>query len=234
MLTPLGLVRRSIGLLIGLGALSCALTLLYLAVSALMTLGGSCGAGGPYVVETPCPAGIAWIIPVSIFGGLAALGLYAVSLLPVGPKLVVLAWPALFLSLGWVFLDAALDPELGVDVGFMICAVLFIVMGGLPLLFMANRDALRRVFWGVAPPRTAQAPVATRPGEVHWTTTVELPGDRDRDRRHAHPRRPEPERAPSGAGTGLVEALERLAALHKEGRLDDAEYAAAKNRLLNG
>jgi len=242
MLTPLRLIRRSIGLLIGLGALSCALTLLYLGSSAVMSIGGSCGSGGPYVVETPCPTGISWIIPVSILGGLAALGVYAANLLPVGPRLVVLAWPALFLSLGWAFLDSAIDPELGVEWGFMVCAVVFILMGGLPLLFLAKRDAARRVFWGVAPPEAAPPGNVPRPGEVRWITSVELPGDRDRDRERereqewdGHDHRPSaPASAEPSPPSGLVGELERLAALREAGRLDEAEYSAAKKRLLNG
>ncbi|GAA4558211.1 SHOCT domain-containing protein [Planotetraspora kaengkrachanensis] len=240
MITPLRLVRRSIGLFVGLCALSCAITLLYLGASAVMTLGGSCGAGGPYVVETSCPEGIAWIMPVSVLGGLVSTGLYALSVLPVGPKIVVLAWPALFISLGWAFLDAAVNPEYPVDWGFMVCAVLFILMGGLPLLFLANRDALRRVFWGVAPPEPTPQGFVRRPGEVRWTTTVELPGDRDRrGRRPSAPVPPEPapgsgSRPGSVSAPGLVDELERLAALHQAGGLDDAEYTAAKNRLLNG
>ncbi|MEZ0077469.1 SHOCT domain-containing protein [Planotetraspora sp. GP83] len=231
MLTPLQLVRRSTGLLVGLGAFACALTLLYLASSSVMGIGGSCGSGGPYVIATPCPTGIAWIVPVSIFGGIVALGVYAASVLPVGPRLTWLAWPALFLSLGYAFLDSSLGPETGVDWSFMVCAVLFILMGGVPLLFLANRDTFRRVFWGTAPPAV---PGSLRPGEVRWTTTVELPGDRDRNRDRVRNRPLAPVTPEPAGGSGLVSELERLAALHRAGQLDDAEYSAAKKRLLNG
>ncbi|ETK31446.1 SHOCT domain-containing protein [Microbispora sp. ATCC PTA-5024] len=227
MLTPLQLVRRSIGLLAGLGAFCCALTLLYLASHAVMSIGGSCGSGGPYVVATPCPQGIGWIVPVSIIGGIAALGVYAVSALPVGPRLTSLAWPALFLSLGWAFLDAALAPESGVEWSFMVCAVLFLLMGGAPLLLFANREALRRLLWGTPPPAAPPVPPALRPGEVRWTTSVRLPGD---DRPHVRPVVP----APAPERPNLVGELERLAALHRAGQLDDDEYATAKKRLLNG
>ncbi|MCT9933878.1 SHOCT domain-containing protein [Planotetraspora sp. A-T 1434] len=232
MLTPLQLVRRSIGLLVGLGAFSCALTLLYLASSSVMGIGGSCGSGGPYVIATPCPTGIAWIVPVSILGGLVALGVYAASLLPVGPRLTSLAWPALFLSLGYAFLDSSLDPETGVDWSFMVCAVLFILMGGVPLLFLANRGTFRQVFWGTAPPPPAVS--GPGPGNVRWTTTVELPGDRDRNRDRVRNRPLAPVTPEPAGGSGLVGELERLAALHRAGQLDDAEYSAAKKRLLNG
>ncbi|MFC6087519.1 SHOCT domain-containing protein [Sphaerisporangium aureirubrum] len=241
MITPRRLVRKSLGTLLGLGGLACCLTLLFLGSRTIMSIGGSCGSGGPYVVATPCPDGIAWIMPVAIFGGIAALGVYAASLLPVGPRVVLLAWPALFLSLGWAFLEAATSQP-AVEWGFMICAVVFLLMGGVPLVFLFNRQALRSVFWGQAP---VPAPPPPGPGVVRWTTSVTLPGDQD-----APPAPPvdaparassrfvelRPQDVPSGgAGSGdLVGQLERLSALHRTGRLDDAEYAAAKARLLNG
>ncbi|GLX00905.1 hypothetical protein [Microtetraspora sp. NBRC 16547] len=161
MLTPLQLARRSIGMLAGLGVLACSLTLLYLGSHTVMGIGGSCGSGGPYEIVTPCPKGIGWIVPVSIFAGMAGLGLYAGSRLPVGPRLTELAWPALFLSLGYAFLDAALNAGDGVDWGFMVCAVTFVLLGGLPLLLLANRDNFLRVFWGPEP-----SPAQGRPARV--------------------------------------------------------------------
>jgi hypothetical protein len=50
----------------------------------------------------------------------------------------LLAWPALFLSLGWNFLEYGVDPPDGsanVVWGWLFCGVLFVLMGGLPLLF---------------------------------------------------------------------------------------------------
>ncbi|MFB9246725.1 hypothetical protein ACFFWE_00675 [Sphaerisporangium melleum] len=301
MISPLQLVRRSIGVLLGLGGASCALTLLFLCSRAVMSIGGSCGSGGPYVIAVPCPEGVDWLLPISIFGGLAGIGVYAFSLLPVGPRLVMLGWPALFLSLGYAFLESALSaPE--PDGGFLFCGVLFVLMGIGPLFFLFSRGAFRAVFWGTAPrPGPSGSPAPTLPGTVRWTTSVVLPGQqirhtsRDRDRPYvdyppgdvpqdAPPRRrilsglpaswddprggaryvrgapqdggtpqddvpqdrppagpgprfiePTPSNVPADPGPGdLVGRLERLSALHADGRLDDAEYAAAKARLLNG
>ncbi|MFC4534000.1 SHOCT domain-containing protein [Sphaerisporangium dianthi] len=331
MITPLQFVRRSIGILVGLGGVSCGLTVLFLGSRAVMNIGGSCGSGGPYVVATPCPDGVAWLIPVSIFGGVVGLGVYAFSALPVGPRLTMLAWPALFLSLGYAFLESAWSTP-SVEVAFVVCGVLFVLMGGVPLLFLFNRSALRSVFWGTAPGQAASVSRGrTGPGTVRWTTSVVLPGEED-DRRRGRgrgrerdvrppvdyppgdvPRDAPPDRrparstrrpadpapadaaspadpaaadaadaagsaasadsavpadAPSPADAGPVDAprpagtpwgagsrftdftpqdaragaapsdlvgqLERLSALHADGRLDDAEYAAAKARLLNG
>ncbi|MEU8268211.1 SHOCT domain-containing protein [Sphaerisporangium sp. NPDC049002] len=247
MITPLRLVRRSIGTVLGLGGVTCCLTMLFLSSRLLLGVGGSCASGGPYVVATPCPDAIGWIMPVSIIGGLAAVGLYAASLLPVGPRLIPLAWPALFLSLGWNFLASSLEGP-GVETGFLVCAVVFAFMGGVPLFFMLNRDALRVLFWGPSP---KPAPAPPPAGSVRWTTSVVLPGEDDRrgDRDRpadapVPPARPAsrfveltPQDAvvggPGGSGD-LVGQLERLSLLHESGRLDDAEYAAAKARLLNG
>jgi hypothetical protein len=81
----------------------------------------------------------------SIFLGLGFLALYAVS--AIGPNLTLLAWPALFLSLGWNFLEYGVDPPGtgGVAVGWLICAVVFFAMGGIPLVIgiralMMGRD----------------------------------------------------------------------------------------------
>ncbi|GII67129.1 hypothetical protein Skr01_72140 [Sphaerisporangium krabiense] len=184
MITTRGLVLRSIGTLAGLGGLACCLTMLYLGARAVMSVGGSCGSGGRYATAVPCPDGVAWLIPVSTMGGILALGVYLGLRLPVGPRLAALAWPALFLSLGWAFLDSAMaDPALGL--GIMIPGVVFMIMGGAPLALLFHRSAARAVFVGPAP---ARPPVTTRAagrsggpsgGTVRWTTSVVLPGQDD-------------------------------------------------------
>ena len=238
-LPPLALIRRSIGLVAGLGALSCALTMLFLSARTVMAIGGSCGSGGPYEIAVPCPDGIAWMVPVSILGGIVAAAVYAFSVLPTGPRLIVLAWPALFLSLGWAFLEAAFAPREGTDWGFLTCGVVFVLMGGAPLLLLLNRDAQRKVFWGPAPkpyasgtPGSAKAGDGPVGGQVRWTTAIDLPGGGDAQARV--PRRVPASPVPGPRPDGLVGRLERLAALHAKGHLDDAEYAAAKKRLLEG
>ncbi|WP_214415219.1 SHOCT domain-containing protein [Sphaerisporangium fuscum] len=234
MITPLQFVRKSAGTLLGIGGVSCALTLLYLASRVVMSMGGSCGSGGPYVVAAPCPDGFGLILPLSIFGGLVSMGVYTFSLLPVGPRLVILAWPALFLSLGSAFLEAGLSDPHGIDWSFFGCGVLFVLMGATPLLFLLGKGALRTIFWGPAP----KEPVTGARGTVRWTTSVVLPGQnarggppRDAPAVAEYPQDAVPARDAPG---DLVGQLERLSALHRSGRLDDDEYAAAKARLLNG
>ncbi|MEU9890087.1 SHOCT domain-containing protein [Sphaerisporangium sp. NPDC051011] len=250
MITTRGLVYRSIGTFIGMGGLVCCLTLLFLEFHALMAMRGAC-----FDRVVGCPQDAVWIMPVSILGGAAALGVYALGRLPVGPRLSLLVWPALFLSLGWGFMEAALAGP-GFMWGFLICAVLFTLMGGGPL-FILDREALRKVFLG---PEPTPVPGASGPsgGSVRWTTSVALPGQNDLPRdavdlddppqdrptyppqdRPAYPsqgRSSYPQDAPSSDAVpdDLVGRLERLAVLHQSGRLDDDEYAAAKARLLNG
>ena len=52
-----------------------------------------------------------------------------------GPNLMVLSWSALFLSLGWNFLEFGLGLRMegGAVIAWLICAVLFIPMGAIPL-----------------------------------------------------------------------------------------------------
>jgi hypothetical protein len=187
-----------------------------------MGIGGQCG-GDSYDLP-PCHGGIGWIIPVAIVGSLVGLGLYAASPLPVGPRLMLLAWPALFISLGWAFLDSAINApadNAGVVGSFTVCAVVFGLMGALPLAYLGFKDVAKTMFWGpYKPPRRPSA--ASRQEGEHWISPLLLPGQTV-ERRAAVPLK-----------LNLVGELERLSALHTAGHLDDAEFAAAKARLLNG
>ena len=117
--------------LVSYGVLALCITSLFLAMRELMEIGGSCGQGGP-----DCPGATAATIPLSIIVGLgAAFASVFLSLAAGLPVLAGLAWPALFCSLGWNFLEYAFDTEAGgVEVGFLICGILFWVMGAGPLV----------------------------------------------------------------------------------------------------
>jgi ABC-type nitrate/sulfonate/bicarbonate transport system permease component len=55
------------------------------------------------------------------------------------PNPVLLGWPAVFLTQGWLFLDDGFDPPVGVEgisVGFVVCGVVFALMGAAPLLLL--------------------------------------------------------------------------------------------------
>jgi len=131
------LVRRSILCFVSMLGVAAALTVLFFSMRAVMDIGGSCASGNvPYAITRPCPTGVPGLMVGSILLGLVFLGVYAFS--AVGPNLTLLAWPALFLSLGWNFLDYGVSPpdgSTGPVWGWLICGVIFVLMGGLPLIF---------------------------------------------------------------------------------------------------
>jgi hypothetical protein len=135
--TTAALARRSVLCFVGMLGVTAALTVLFFSMRAVMDIGGSCASGNvPYAVSRPCPTGVPGLMIGSIFLGLLFLAVYALS--AVGPNLTLLAWPALFLSLGWNFLDYGVNPPDGSDHvvwGWLLCGVLFVLMGGLPLVF---------------------------------------------------------------------------------------------------
>jgi hypothetical protein len=115
------------------GAAFC-ITCLYHGMRGIMRLGGMVASGGPYAIEHPAPDWV-WVMPVSILVGMGCFFLNLFSSDPDGVNLMPLAWPALFLSLGWNFLEFAFAlPGGGIAWGWVVCGALFIPMGGLPLL----------------------------------------------------------------------------------------------------
>jgi hypothetical protein len=207
-------LRRILVMFIGLAIVSAGLTLVFMSMRAVMDIGGTCASGGPYVIAQPCPDSAVALMPLGIVGGLIGLWMYAAasSRLP-GPRLTLLAWSALFLSLGWNFWEYGLNPpdgSEGVVWGWIICGVVFVAMGGLPLLGLANRDIAKQLFWADAP-GTPVRPAAATPTPPTSTLT----------------RRPAP---PSD--DSLPAALERLSELHRTGALNDEEFRLAKQRIL--
>jgi hypothetical protein len=207
---------------------SAALTVVDLAMRSVMEIGGACAEGGPFVPVRSCPTGVPALLVGGIWLGLVFAGLYVwQSFRHAVPSLAGLLWPALFLSLGWNFLEFGLEPPGGggAEWGWLVCAVVFFAMGGLPLLAVV--PAIWRRFTGKTPPSRVRGllvprrprPVAT-PGPVAsrwvgWETpsgTAAEPASSDAD--------------------DLVGALERLDALHRSGALDAEEYESAKRRIL--
>jgi hypothetical protein len=119
-------------------------SLLYLGSSTVMGLGGYCASGGPYVIETECPEAVVATMPLSIFGGLAAVALGVFLTRGFGMPLVSWAWPVLFVGLGAGFLIAAAQPG---GITFLIVGVLFVVMGAAPLV-LEVRASVRALFLG--------------------------------------------------------------------------------------
>jgi len=213
----------------------------------VMDVGGACASGGAYQIRQPCPTGVAWILPVSIFAGLAFLGIGAAGVFSQGgPRPYLFAWSALFLSLGWNFLEYGFDaPGGGTSWGWLVCGFVFVAMGGAPLLALLSRSTARWALWGPSstsdrgPVTTSSRvrraiPLGPRPGSAPTPAVVVTSAP------VATPLRgtPDCDGATADGTTGdgpsgdLVARLERLAALHVQGSLDDEEYARAKDAIL--
>lgn len=207
--------------------------LLFLGMRAVMAVGGACADGGPYVSAQPCPDGVgaamtlafpvgavAWI--AAQYYGLRVGGIWAGSM--------ILAWTALFGSLGWNFWEAGLAPlplGQGPDWGGVICGVAFwgLALGGLGALSLGGA-----ALFPVHEPRGLRG--------VRLSARVQVP-----DRRQgAAPAAPTPSHAPAqpaveraafGEETqALLDRLERLADMRDRGLLDAAEYETAKDAVM--
>ena len=201
--------------LLGVAGLAAGLTVVFLGMRAVMDVRGFCAEGGPYVIETHCPEGvpllmIGGIFGLFLFGGLMGLKGSAIG----GPYggLVLLAWPALFISLGWNFLEYAISPpppEAGIVWGWLIPGVIFVIMGAVPLL-------------GLLPSRRWRAGTSDSPTAL-TSARKRLLNDLVQT---AHERG-------WGVQEDVVTKLERLAALRTAGALDEAEFEQAKRAVLD-
>ena len=144
-------MRRAVAVVIlgvGVAAGAAAITILSLIMRSVTAIGGSCADGGPYVSAQPCPTGTGTALLLVFACTLTCLigTFWAASVLK-APLPLLLAWPAIFLTLGWNFLEDGLDPPdgQGVVTGFVVCGVLFVLMGGAPLLLWLSvvRDGRR-------------------------------------------------------------------------------------------
>lgn len=114
------------------------LALLYMGMRGVMRLGGFVASGGPYHIAHQAP-GWVWIFPVSIMLMMACIFTsLSVGAKVGGPNLMALSWSALFLSLGWNFVEFGFGIGMGGRLawGWVICAVAFVLMGGIPLLII--------------------------------------------------------------------------------------------------
>jgi hypothetical protein len=232
-------VRKLVFTAVGVFLVVAGITVLFLGMRSVMDLGGYCASGGPYEIRQECPNN-AWMIPVSIFVGLAGVAFVIAGTFRGGPKLVALAWPALFLALGWNFLEYAFDPpppDDGLVWGWLICGVVFVAMGGIPLLLVLMNAKL--ALWGADPSgdRTATAAAtATAIARLAATAQKRKPSFvryGDSTITPVTTVAPEPGTASDESDESLVSDLERLAALHRDGQLTDDEYARAKDARLS-
>jgi hypothetical protein len=229
----------------GLGLLALSITVALAGLARLVAT-GTCADHPAFVTTRPCPPGTGALILVvgaAFFTGFAGWAAYQLraprggpSPWRDGPDFGGFWWPALFLGGASLFFGAARDLRAagaaGDAWGLGIVGAVFVVMGGLPLLLVARRlPAL--VFGGPRPPSwlgsTANA-AAEAIGAARAAARAAAVRDPEpagvAPATHARGRPHDPEDA------SFVDALERLVALHREGHLDDAEFAAAKARLV--
>jgi hypothetical protein len=206
------ILRPTIWILVSLGAVSACLTLLFLGMRAVLDVGGFCAEGGPYEIAQHCPQRVPGIMVGSIWGGLIFAAVYCWQLLKYGiPGFGMLLWSALFLSLGANFLQYGINPPGPADGpvgGWLVCAFLFILMGGVPLLLVLP-STVGGFLHGTKP----------KPG---W------PGGFP----SLHVQRAAARVTKSTPGRNLVDELERLERLHRSGGLTEDEYRLAKERLI--
>ena len=207
--------RGAFWILITGGLATASLTVLFLGMRSVMDIGGSCGSIGTDGVIRPCPGNVAGLVPAAIWGGLIFTGLYVwLAMKYRVPSLVSLLWPALFLSLAYNFFDYGLHGG-SVEGGFLVCGVVFALMGAVPLIWALPH--LWRVYvhgqddpkpWHVAATGSA---VGSAAGALKILDRLGRTSNQD-----------------------MTESLERLDELHKSGALDDFEYATAKDRVIRG
>lgn len=130
--------RSFVLLFVGVTGLSASITAMFLAMRAVLGVGGFCAEGGPFVIATPCPPGVTELMFPAMLGWFIFAGVIAAAGSRLGGvfgTLAFLAWPGLFLALGWNFLEFGLaPPEGGIEMGFFVPGVIFWLMGGGPLL----------------------------------------------------------------------------------------------------
>lgn len=219
-------IRTALMYLVGIAGLAFSLAILWLSMRAVMGIGGACASGGPYVPAVECPEAVVALTPLSVFGLFIFGGLAAWAGASLGGGwvgMIFLAWPALFLSLGWNFLEFGLRPPGGepgeVVWSWLFCAVVFGLMGGLPLA---------GVIWGVRE--------AAGGGRSYVGGRVVVGPRRPNALASTLVGHPDPE---AGSGNGadarrdVSARLERLARLRRAGDLTDAEFEAAKRATLD-
>jgi hypothetical protein len=191
------------------------------------------------VPRVECPDAVVAATPLSIFAGIGGVFLMLWGGAALGSRwigLIFLVWPAVFLSLGWNFLQYGFFPPGGADGwvwSWIFCGVLFVLMGAVPLVGVIGmihdeRDGSRAFARGrvvvrpsPAPPSPASAPSPASPARAvapaAWV--VDPPSE---------PRTP----ADPASDDDLVGRLERLADLRRRGDISTEEYELAKARLL--
>jgi hypothetical protein len=215
---------------VGLAGVVVALVWLSSSMRAVMAIGGSCASGGPYVIANPCPHAT-WATTLgAIVGGVVMTVVYTVFGLRAGPRITVLVWSALFLALGWNFLDFGLRPPTGSgdNVGWLVCAGLFALLGAVPLLGLFSRRYARDLLWSDGD----GLPVGLRSGRRTFTPQPVRASQPSGNYPSQSQLLQVPPTPPPPPADDVATALEKVSSLHDAGKLSDDEYATAKQQIL--
>ena len=171
-----------------------------------MDIGGACASGGPFVPVRPCPEGVPILMMLGVLGlfGFGGLGFYAGA--RVGGAWValpLLAWPGLFLSLGWNFLEYGFWPpfEQGWAWAWLFCGIIFVLMGAHPAVSSACVGSMRSARANNVVPRRYGVPLVPGvPGARSVSIVLGEPEEpADAGRRRGRSRDPGRVRRPAGA-----------------------------------
>jgi hypothetical protein len=226
--------------LVGAAGLAFALTGVWLGMRSVMDIGGACASGGPYEIATPCPGGVEVLLVLGFPIGVVSAGLMVWKGARLGDSyvgLVALAWPALFLSLGWNFLEYGVRNPFGdgVELGWFIPGVIFVIMGAVPLVGWFAARGHGQVVPGVrgttTPIELNQLAAAMRQVSVR-ASRQGTPSMTIAQSVSAHDQGVVRSRDGAVGQTGMVDQLERLAVLRDSGALTNQQYEDAKMAVI--
>jgi hypothetical protein len=118
-----------------------AFTAFCLGLVGVLQVGGTCADGGPFVIAVHCPENTDIFTLGGVYGGLAAVFIALLVARGFGTRLVVLAWPILFLTLSLPFLISGLP--------FVIGGVVFVIMALVPVFIEWRTAGPQRTFLGI-------------------------------------------------------------------------------------
>jgi hypothetical protein len=147
-------MRRLAGaalVIVGAGAFAACLRSAFTGMrNVMITDGGFCASGGPYVIAHQCSGADMRLLLVGILGGLVAVAVYSGGTSSMGSPTSsagLLCWGGLFGALGWNFISLVIHPSAGQGsaTGWLVCGVVFwaIAAGGLVALFGVLTGELR-------------------------------------------------------------------------------------------
>ena len=241
---------RWAGSIIGAGGVALCITIVSQGMRSVEKIGGVCASGNtPFTIAHQCPAGVPGLLTGAIFAGLFFLALFVICVGERGRCTVMLTWSALFLTLGWNFLDSGLHPSTGgTSVGNLFCAALFILMGGVPLIWTI--PACIKALLGEDDSTSTSAAVPFSGTSVQFNSPtgwsganvppavaptvwpVETPAPAAAPRTVSTAAASTAAASAAAAGGDLAGALEKLASLHASGELSYTEYEEAKRKTL--